>query len=250
MQTPAPLTPADREALEAFLAEHGTLRSYHELQGFFFAILGCPELVRPPEWLELLYEPEEGAFESLEEATRILGLFQTVYNGVAAAIMERDTTDPFPADCPFRDNPLANFDEDAPVAQWSRAFVATHALLVDRWDKDLLDDDLAYDLEAAILTLAFFSSTDFADSALAMAHEIPAEGESPSLETLARWVRDEVPIAAYNYANIGRELEPMQAGAEPPPRVPPRSVSHVGRNQPCPCGSGKKYKRCCGASAR
>ena len=22
----------------------------------------------------------------------------------------------------------------------------------------------------------------------------------------------------------------------------------VGRNQPCPCGSGKKYKKCCGAN--
>ncbi|HTG14601.1 MAG TPA: SEC-C metal-binding domain-containing protein [Blastocatellia bacterium] len=21
----------------------------------------------------------------------------------------------------------------------------------------------------------------------------------------------------------------------------------VGRNDPCPCGSGKKYKKCCGA---
>jgi SEC-C motif-containing protein len=24
----------------------------------------------------------------------------------------------------------------------------------------------------------------------------------------------------------------------------------VGRNDPCPCGSGKKYKKCCGANAR
>ncbi|WP_444814782.1 SEC-C metal-binding domain-containing protein [Variovorax flavidus] len=23
--------------------------------------------------------------------------------------------------------------------------------------------------------------------------------------------------------------------------------SKVGRNEPCPCGSGVKYKRCCGA---
>lgn len=23
-------------------------------------------------------------------------------------------------------------------------------------------------------------------------------------------------------------------------------VEHVGRNDPCPCGSGKKYKKCCG----
>lgn len=34
-------------------------------------------------------------------------------------------------------------------------------------------------------------------------------------------------------------------------RVPPASVQvragpKIGRNQPCPCGSGKKYKKCCG----
>jgi preprotein translocase subunit SecA len=29
--------------------------------------------------------------------------------------------------------------------------------------------------------------------------------------------------------------------------VAPRSVTKVGRNEPCPCGSGKKYKHCCGA---
>ncbi|MDX1503354.1 MAG: SEC-C metal-binding domain-containing protein [Thermoanaerobaculia bacterium] len=28
-----------------------------------------------------------------------------------------------------------------------------------------------------------------------------------------------------------------------------RSAAKVGRNEPCPCGSGKKYKKCCGAPA-
>jgi uncharacterized protein YecA (UPF0149 family) len=32
-------------------------------------------------------------------------------------------------------------------------------------------------------------------------------------------------------------------------RRPARSTK-VGRNEPCPCGSGKKYKRCCGSSDR
>ena len=27
--------------------------------------------------------------------------------------------------------------------------------------------------------------------------------------------------------------------------LPPRHVVKVGRNDPCPCGSGKKYKKCC-----
>ena len=28
-----------------------------------------------------------------------------------------------------------------------------------------------------------------------------------------------------------------------------RSAPKVGRNDPCPCGSGKKYKQCCGRNA-
>jgi uncharacterized protein YchJ len=27
-----------------------------------------------------------------------------------------------------------------------------------------------------------------------------------------------------------------------------REKAKVGRNEPCPCGSGKKYKKCCGAA--
>jgi SEC-C motif domain protein len=27
-----------------------------------------------------------------------------------------------------------------------------------------------------------------------------------------------------------------------------RSAPKVGRNDPCPCGSGKKYKKCCGGA--
>ncbi len=46
---------------------------------------------------------------------------------------------------------------------------------------------------------------------------------------------------------------PPAAGARQPvsPKTPIRRAEvKVGRNQPCPCGSGKKYKHCCGAKAR
>jgi len=33
-----------------------------------------------------------------------------------------------------------------------------------------------------------------------------------------------------------------ESGAPPQPR----QKKKVGRNDPCPCGSGKKYKKCCG----
>ena len=42
--------------------------------------------------------------------------------------------------------------------------------------------------------------------------------------------------------------EPVSAGHGGGPRQPVvRSGAKVGRNDPCPCGSGKKYKKCCGA---
>lgn len=31
------------------------------------------------------------------------------------------------------------------------------------------------------------------------------------------------------------------------PKAAPRQVAKIGRNDPCSCGSGKKYKKCCGA---
>ena len=36
------------------------------------------------------------------------------------------------------------------------------------------------------------------------------------------------------------------AGEDTPKRKPAKSEKKVGRNDPCPCGSGKKYKQCCG----
>ncbi len=30
------------------------------------------------------------------------------------------------------------------------------------------------------------------------------------------------------------------------PKGKPRQVEKIGRNEPCPCGSGRKFKKCCG----
>ena len=44
------------------------------------------------------------------------------------------------------------------------------------------------------------------------------------------------------------ELASKEASAPkaPEPRTPVTNSGKIGRNEPCPCGSGKKYKNCCG----
>jgi preprotein translocase subunit SecA len=39
----------------------------------------------------------------------------------------------------------------------------------------------------------------------------------------------------------------LRSAAAPAPALAPAMKAKVGRNDPCPCGSGKKYKKCCGA---
>ena len=46
----------------------------------------------------------------------------------------------------------------------------------------------------------------------------------------------------------GASPRPARTGGDDAPvKTVRRNVPKVGRNQPCPCGSGKKYKKCCGA---
>jgi SEC-C motif domain protein len=75
--------------------------------------------------------------------------------------------------------------------------------------------------------------------------------------------RGEVEFIAYFRDERGRELSHHERstfvrrdgrwyfhdGETPKGEPVTRAAPKVGRNDPCPCGSGKKYKRCCGARA-
>jgi hypothetical protein len=49
-----------------------------------------------------------------------------------------------------------------------------------------------------------------------------------------------IPVCVYAIRDFWRERMSQSS--------PIRNPSKVGRNEPCPCGSGRKYKRCCGAN--
>ncbi|OYW75457.1 MAG: preprotein translocase subunit SecA, partial [Verrucomicrobia bacterium 12-59-8] len=68
------------------------------------------------------------------------------------------------------------------------------------------------------------------------------ENEAPQ----RREEEEEKPEAAPNPGRDGPRLILPSSAAKPKPKAAP---STVGRNDPCPCGSGKKYKQCCGRLA-
>ena len=48
------------------------------------------------------------------------------------------------------------------------------------------------------------------------------------------------------YSRKDSTLPPVPAATQKKPKTVVRSEAKIGRNDPCSCGSGKKYKKCCG----
>ena len=67
--------------------------------------------------------------------------------------------------------------------------------------------------------------------------------ETTVLRILSAVPRREAPIER---KQVAKPLVEGFAGGKMPPRAPAKKAVKVGRNDPCPCGSGKKYKKCCG----
>jgi uncharacterized protein len=68
-----------------------------------------------------------------------------------------------------------------------------------------------------------------------------SEAEPLSLKERGK-VLELLPISILAISTYWRDPEMRE------PLKPVRSEK-IGRNQPCPCGSGRKYKKCCGAAA-
>jgi preprotein translocase subunit SecA len=96
------------------------------------------------------------------------------------------------------------------------------------------------------------------DAAAAQQAQQPAEPDSAPLPEFKHKQRKMVEVAG---GQVVGESEPAQSGGRQRPQqavtnlgedgkpLPVRRAEpKVGRNDPCPCGSGKKYKKCHGAN--
>ena len=105
-----------------------------------------------------------------------------------------------------------------------------------------MPEELADELGSILMTLSFFSSRAMAEGF----HAENTTGEQ-SLEAMADAIHRVVPAAVAQYAHMGRSIATVLAGQDAEAPEPTRKAT-VGRNDPCPCGSGKKYQRCCGVT--
>lgn len=211
--------------------------TYPQLAGFLFSIANAPELIPPSEWMPIAFNDQDAGYETQGEAEPVLQAMMALYNDCGRERTEGSVL--LPPGCEIRPQPLDNLGDDAPLSQWARGFLTGHSYLDDIWN-DYTPEEFDEDLGSAVMVLTFFASPK-----LAKAYHKEGKGKR-SLDQLADTVVTLFPDAMREYAHLGRSiyqarLEAGDLGQEPSGRP------KIGRNDPCLCGSGKKFKKCCGA---
>jgi uncharacterized protein len=230
-----PLTDAEFEELDQFLMNVEGVDASMDismLDGFFAAILAGPKTILPSEWLRWVWDTERGeespVFESMEQAQRIMGLMMRHMNDLAATLLEApDEYEPVLMENRQGDDPIPVIDE------WCAGFMKGVGLDFEGWTPvtvghpEWLSTVMLYGTEEGWELL---KKKDFSIEA----HRELADGLAGTVRRVhAHFLEQRKADAAMGTVGVKR-------------REPIRRADKVGRNDPCPCGSGKKYKQCHG----
>lgn len=227
-----PLNDEDIEILSRFLDQRVVDRdgmSFEMLDGYLTAVLSGPVTIMPAEWIPAVWNEETGSdappvFADEEEASRITGLVMRHYNRIATVLAEGGAEfEPWIGEFELEDGQLAAYGQE-----WALGYMRGIGITGDAWDA-LLDDPEWQDELDALDLLA--RGPDDEESGAEVATQ---EQRDALIDEMVGFALD-----AHDYW-LDKRLTP------PPMR---RAGPKVGRNDPCPCGSGKKYKQCCGAEA-
>jgi uncharacterized protein len=224
------LSDEEMQALDEFLSgnQPGEVSDIEMLDGFLSAIVVAPRLVPPAAWLPYALGdgervPDEAA------ADRIVDLVMRVYNGIVARVskpLPDESEELDDADLPWIAVPeedLAPEATEPPIGSpWALGFLMGRELDPEAWARHCADwEGLAEDLESVDELLAGLED-GAAGPTLPMSDRFDTVIALPAL------------------------LHDLYAARWPPEPLR-REAPKVGRNDDCPCGSGRKYKKCCGA---
>jgi len=223
------LTDAELDELEQFLAADARPEDCMDLamlDGFLTGILVGPTPLPPSRWLPVVWgETADAAmsFQSVAESERIVGLILRLMNERMFDLAEdSDDYEPLIYSAEEAGEPVPVIDE------WCTGFMTAAGLDEAAW-QPLLEDAEHADLLFPMMLYGTESGWDLLteDADLAARHdEFAASLGDRVLGLRDYWLPARKAASTYR-----------------------RDAAKVGRNDPCPCGSGRKYKKCCGATA-
>lgn len=237
-------TAKEKKNLKALLSravETEEAFNLEELHGFLTGLAVIPELIKPSEWLPVAFGEEMMEFENNEEATAMMGHVFMVYNRLNSEYHEAKPRFPFDI------NKLKRGDV-VRIEDWTHGFYVALTLRNEYWSLGNRDDEELTECEKEISTslavILAIARPEHANEIFDRTKDKPDEKDNDmhltaSLFAMLPTAVDVITAYARSLRDAGNVGEPFMS---PRPDLSPK----IGRNNPCPCGSGKKFKKCCG----
>jgi len=228
---PQPLTDAELDRLSGILERFGEKRSMNveQLDGFLAALICGPDLVPPSEYLPVIWGDNmvlEDTFGAQPVLQDFLSLITRHWNVIADTLHSGEVF-----------LPLLLEDEGriTRANDWATGFVRGMELRKAEWAEALNDEQHGGWL-VPILALAHEHDPDpemraYKEPISAEAREKLIVGAAAAVTGIYRYFKEQRVVEGKLYGNAATFR---------------RTLPKIGRNDPCPCGSAKKFKQCCG----
>jgi len=246
---PQPLTPEDFDAqdaeLDAMREADEEIPQWEFCEGFLAALVCMRRELPPEEYWPVLLGENFRPMEHMEFVWRWRRRWQEIASALDQPVQElEDERTYHPEALDTRGAVLSLPPQDRlegdlmDLPAYAQVWAVGFMYAVESWPEDWeapRDPDAAEMLDGSLQDIVALAEDDRGEPAISMYSEDgPPSVSNERLDHLAAAI-----WAVYELRQMWRSLGPRVA--------PVRKAPEPGRNDPCPCGSGKKYKKCHGA---
>jgi len=208
------------------------------VHGYLTGIGISPRMIMPNEWVNHLLK-NEIEFKSNDDAEFIFSFLLELYSRIIDEIYSGEITPLLPE---IDDENGVRIEAEG----WCRGFIFASSFFSNEFSQYMEEDD---DNLIDILILSYLAGVG--ETSKLVLQQIIVDWEDDDLELI-----DEIPaiiLSMYDYFrrnfSDGYDFDDEFGGQK---KIKPikKATPKIGRNDPCPCGSGKKYKHCCGKNIK
>lgn len=226
MQT-IPLTEQELDRLENLLYSdvfEGETMPLDTLQGFLCAIISGPEAIPPSVWLPLIFGEIE--YDALAQGQELAAILLKFHESLASALANGEDFDLILYG--LEDDP-----DELDFASWSDGYV--YGSQIGELDWFEAAGEFAHDLSEKMEVFFLLNGMLKEDALKSKEPWLSAKEEKKLLGQAQDDMPDTIGAIYRFWRNLDTPVETVR-----------RESPKIGRNDPCPCGSGKKFKQCCG----
>jgi uncharacterized protein len=216
------------------LAEHGY--GLYFTSGFILSVASAPDLVQMSEWLPVVFRSGDlPEFKSQNQIEAVTGGLMSIWSWWVGQIEDEELRLELQPGCL-----MASQETPSPaLIDFCLGYLQGYNWLEETWDLVLepLGDESEEDsiIGGAMLVCMIITDNDrYREEIAKQVHRLIPTSTADAFDMLPYLLKESAQTGWRLYREMLEDRAPLQ-----------RKIEKIGRNDLCPCGSGKKHKKCC-----